>query len=461
MGNDLRSMLLDAVATPPADDLDLLEVTRRGVRLRRRERLVRVGAATLAACVAGLGALVLADVAPDRDAGPAPATGQVERRTLGDAVPAVAGRDYQVVTGVADSGRVVIAGTTEDGLGLLWEPTEGPSGHDVRLGLLDLDTSEPTWLPDDGEVATEPLELGEDRLVFLVEAASGPRVSIYDRETGGWSTATWEGVDGAFTTAVMGPQSRLWFDQAGRLVSGSLTDAGDVRDEGIEATAFDIDGGTLAAISSGAEEQVTVTDLDTRTSTSFAAPLGSPCASPTLDLGGDLLALGWSCGYAGNLADPEPTDSRALVLTTSGRQVADVAGLPGNLRLDVRIVGDDVLLTSPSPRTAYDPQVCEFPFDGLPSSYLAAWSDRVDALARRTDAADGWEYCQVSHRAYQELVLPHLEEARVPRVGYGYYVLDTDTLRLLKLTEQTPADPGWGLSEDGRVVVGTQVLDLE
>lgn len=466
MGNELRSMLLEAVATPPDDVVDLAVVTRRGAQLRRRERRARVGSVALAACVAAVSAVLLTDLALGPESGgPGPASGEAERTTLADAAPAVAGRDYEVVADAADvpgEGPVVVAGTTVDGQALLWAPTEAPSGHDVALGLLDLATGERTWLPEDGEVPTVPLELGEDRLVFLVEVPRvGPRVSVYDRAAGTWSTATWEGVRGGFTTAAMGPEGRLWFDRDGRLVSGSLTDPADVRDEGIAATTFDIHGETLVSLGTGAREgTITVTDLDDRLSASFEAPLASPCGAPTLDLGEELLALGWSCGYAGELADPEPTDSRALVVTTSGQQVADVSGLPGNLRLDARVVGDDVLLTSQSPLTTYDPAVCDFPFDGLSSRYLRAWSDRTDELVRETDAADGWERCQASHQAYRELVLPHLDEARVPDDGYGYYLVDGESGRLLRLTEETPARPGWGLSEDGRGVLGTRVIDV-
>lgn len=370
MVTELRELMRETVANPPADIGDLDIVVRRGRRSVRR-RQVGVTCAvvmTIAAVITGSMALTGFiggdDPAPakDRSSVPTPA-GPVLR--LDDAEPAVAGVDYEVVAAYtnddldADNGQY-LDGTTDDGLVLF---RDGPRAEQLwpRYALMDASTGEKDWLPklDIGQETAIPLILGEDQLVLLgqkgydAESDTSELVAYtFDRRTRQWHTMTWPDLPGAEGPwgVTVGPDGRLYVrapatrgqppkggwpkqpdgdaedaDAEGdtfHLWSASLTDPGDVRDENLTvgAIAFTDTSMVWSDGTNGDAGMMHVRDLATGEESSFDPHLGERCNLLGFGASGDRIVMSQYCGtYEGGTRD-----DRVQVFTTSGELIVTI-----------------------------------------------------------------------------------------------------------------------------------------
>jgi hypothetical protein len=326
----------------------------------RRRRGAAVGAAALATAAAVAVATVGSPGGSDRT-GPAdrPPRPDAPTTALADAMPAVEGRDYDLLTSYtnddldADNGQY-LDGVTDDGLVLF---RDGPrTGRlQARFALLDPATGHKDWLPalDIGNRQTWPLELGADRLVLLgVDSGSTPYAYVFDRTTRQWSGMKWRGLpDLDFPRAVMGPDDRLYFfvpahhgrppeggwpvgpdgeaddaDAEGdtyHLWSGSLTST-DARDEAMVVgdVAFTDTSMVWTDATNGDPGLVHVRDLGTGVERTFDPRTGERCNLLGFGATGDRIVMSEYCGtYAGGVRD-----DRVQVLSTDGDQVVTIQG---------------------------------------------------------------------------------------------------------------------------------------
>ncbi|WP_395657505.1 hypothetical protein [Nocardioides sp.] len=362
MVNELKELMRQNVASPPPDDLDLQAVLGAGRRRVRVRRSAGAGAAALATAAVVTVAVTLlphgGQQATPADHRPAPDAPTVR---LAGAADAVAGRDYRVLTSYTndnldrDNGQY-LDGVTDDGLVLF---RDGPRSDQLypRFALMDPGTGAKDWLPRPhvGQNQTWPVSLGRERLVLLGlrndTGDGGTLVAhVFDRTAGAWSTITWPGLPDADPFhAVAGPDGRLyvsvpftqgkipeggWPTQPGgdaedadaegdtyRLWSVSLTDVGDVRDEGLTVgdVAFTDSAMVWTDSSNGAAGQVHVRDLASGEEHSFDPHSGERCNLLAFGATGDRIVMSQYCGTY-----DDGRDDRVQVLTTDGDQVVTV-----------------------------------------------------------------------------------------------------------------------------------------
>ncbi|MFC5729506.1 MULTISPECIES: hypothetical protein [Nocardioides] len=373
--NNLSELLSDTVADPPREERDLGPVLARGRQRVRRRRLTAFGGATLAtAAVVATVSLVSLDPGPPDLATAGVPQPDAPTLRLADAVPATEGSDYRVLAShttedlYADNGQY-FDGVTDDGRILF---RDGPRRNQpqARFALMDPATGEKDWLPDlDAGVAqTWPLQLGEDRLVLLSpderSKTVGLVVHIFDRASRTWRTMTWAGlpeVEDPFR-AVLGPKDRLYVpvpltqgqppkggwpvspdgeaddaDADGdtyRLWSASLTDASDVRDEGLTvgSVAFTDDAMVWTDSTNGDAGQVHVRNLRTGAEHAFDPESGEKCNLLSFGATDDRIVMGQYCGTY----DEGVRDDRVQVLDTEGNQVVTLqdSSIGGELASD-------------------------------------------------------------------------------------------------------------------------------
>ncbi|QBX56151.1 hypothetical protein EXE58_12195 [Nocardioides seonyuensis] len=381
MVNDLADLMREASGQAPPEAADLSPVLRRGRQRVRRRRAGIVGGASLA-----VGAITLASMTwlnpspPDLAAAGVPNVSGPSVR-LTDAQTSVEGTDHRVLASYTnenlnDDNGQYFEGVTDDGLILF---RDGPRMDQLwpRYALMDPASGEKEWLPRIEGVEQDqlwPLELSADRLVLLGTGGGGMEVSllvhVFDRGSGAWTTMTWPGLprtDSPFG-AVLGPADRLYVrvpatqgkppeggwptgpdgeaddaDAEGDtydLWSASLTDATDVRDEGLRvgAVGFTDDAMVWTDSSNGAAGQVHVRDLATGEETSFDPRLGEKCNLLGLSVAGERIAMSQYCGtYEGGVRD-----DRVQVMTLGGEQVVTIQddGVDGG-----RLTDDGGLMT--------------------------------------------------------------------------------------------------------------------
>lgn len=266
---EIRDLMQQNVAAPPADEMDLGAVMKAG----RRKTVVRratvlTGTAGLAAVLAGV--VVLSNtVTPKSDPGPAsPPEHTVV--TVDDARDAVRGTDYEVLGNklmTPDDEEITgihYSGFTPDGLGYGYREGNGsPVLIDLRTGEVDiLPSTKPRF---DGAIG-RPTYVDADRLVLT--GGSSPRgtesVLIFDRSARTWSKTSWSGLptDGYPVHAAMGTDGRLYFAYGNPAVFGSqegtpeddktldvwsvsMDDESDVRDEDLTVGALTTVGSSL------------------------------------------------------------------------------------------------------------------------------------------------------------------------------------------------------------------------
>jgi hypothetical protein len=364
MVNELRELLHDNVASAPPDHDDLAAVLTTGRRrVRRRKRAVLGGAALATAGIVSLGSWAWMNPAPPDlgTAGVPTPSGPVLR--LADAEAAVEGRDYDVLTSYtnenlnADNGQY-LDGVTDDGLVLF---RDGPRTDQLRprFALMDPRTGEKDWLPDPefGQSQTWPVELSEERLV-LVEPDGGAGDTIdlvahvFDRANRRWDVVRWPDLPGTADPWALdvGPDGRLYVpvpavageppeggwpqgpsgevddsDAEGsthHLWSVSLTDADDVRDEGVLVgdVAFTEDAMVWTDGTNGDPGTVHVRDLASGEQTDIDPRTGERCNLLGFGAAGDRIVMSQYCGTY----EDGVRDDRVQVLTTSGEQVATI-----------------------------------------------------------------------------------------------------------------------------------------
>ena len=386
MVSELKQLMRENVAAPPPDHLDLEALIGAGRRRVRGRRALVVGGPTL--LVAGVvTAAALSwpsgtEGVREADRPPAPDAPTV---ALSDAVQAVDGQDYEVLASYTnenlnrDNGQY-FDGVTDDGLILF---RDGPRSNQLypRMALMDPATGEKDWLPDldVGQTQTWPTELGTDRLV-LVSAHGGGELArlsahVFDRETRQWTTMTWPGLPKveSFPSAVAGPEGRLYVSvpaTQGRIPEGgwptgadgeaedadaegdtfalwsvSLTDASDVRDEGLTVGSVAMTDASMVWTDStnGAAGMVHVRDLATGEEHAFDPNTGERCNLLAFGATDDRVVMSQYCGtYDGGVRD-----DRVQILTTDGDQVATLqdSGIDGALA-GAGGAGDVVTVTS-------------------------------------------------------------------------------------------------------------------
>lgn len=367
--NELSELMRENVADPPPDHLDVATVLSGGRRRVRARRTAALGGT--AVLVAG--ALVGATLAwPHGPEGAAPAKGvptpDAPTIALADAQPAAEGRDYEVLASHtnqdldSDNGQY-FDGVTDDGLVLF---RDGPRADQLypRFALMDPATGEKDWLPDlaVGQTQTWPVLLGSDRLV-LVSAEGGESAltaHVFDRATRQWSAMRWPSLPKIdFPRAVAGPDDRLYVpvlaqrgkppeggwpmgsdgeaDDAGaagdtyHLWSVSLTDATDVRDEGLDVgdVAFTDTSMVWTDRTNGDAGLVHVRDLATGAEHSFDPQAGERCNLLSFGAADDRVVLGEYCGTY----DDGVRDDRVQILGLDGDQVVTLQdnGLDGEV----------------------------------------------------------------------------------------------------------------------------------
>lgn len=414
MVNELRELMREATDRPPHESGDLGAVLAGGRRRVRLRRAVTVGGTALAA-----GAITLASVSW-LNPSPADLTAAGVPRPVGptirltDARPAVEGTDYRELTSHADKdldadNGQYFDGVTDDGLILF---RDGPRSDQLfpRFALMDPATGEKDWLPqlDVGQAQLWAVELSVDRLVLVSpddgRTTDGPSdelmIHVFDRDARTWSTLgppelrraePWgakAGPDGRLYVLVpatrgqvpeggwpMGPDGEA--EDAGaegdtyELWSTSLTDATDVRDEGLQVGSFDFDDDHLVWTdsSNGAAGRVHVRELSTGAETSFDPHLGARCNLLGFDVAGGRIAMSQYCGTY----DDGVRDDRVQVVTTDGEPVVTVqdSGVDGG-RL---IAGGDYLTLMASDRATGGTYVYDFAAGTLErlSDGHAAW----------------------------------------------------------------------------------------
>ncbi|WP_436698990.1 hypothetical protein [Nocardioides sp. BYT-33-1] len=365
MVNEMRALLREAAATPPADDIDLAAVLTGGrQRVRRRRAGLAGGLAVAVIGVVAAGSLVQQGT----DGRDAPAASVVPRPEgpvvrLSDARQAKEGADYDLLTSYTNedldaANGQYYDGVTDDGLILF---RDGPHGarNKIRYALLDPATGEKDWLPPMGFAdQVWPAELGADRLVLTsTRAGDGAdlkgrlQAHVYDRSTRSWSTVTWPGLPDitGLRSPVMGPDGRLYVgapategapppggwpmgpdgeaDDAGAegdtydLWSVSPTDPADVRDEGLRvgAVAFTDDAMVWSARTNGRNDRIHVRDLATGAERDFDPRSGERCNLLGFGALDDRIVLSQYCGTYDN-----GRDDRIQILTTDGDLVATI-----------------------------------------------------------------------------------------------------------------------------------------
>lgn len=388
MVNELRDLMQQLVATPPAGDNDLGAVLSGGrSRVRRRRRGLVAVAAAAATVTAVAGTALVAgggDDGDDRVAGhtvPRP-EGPVLR--LGDATPAAEGRDYDVLASYTNedldaANGQYYDGVTDDGLILF---RDGPHGTENRnrYALLDPETGEKDWLPAfDGQGQFFPVALGAERLVLVglqgMEEAGRLTAHVFDRTSGRWSTMTWTGLPALTTSQLpkVGSDGRLYVglpatqgspppggwptgsdgdvDDSGAegdtydLWSVSLDDTADVRDERLRVGSFAFADDSLVwtARTDGTNDRIHVRDLATREEHDFDPRSGERCNVLSFGVVDDKVVLSEYCGDYG-----DERDDRVQVLTTDGEPVTTIQGdgLGGS------VSGDLVQVTAYGDRSA-------------------------------------------------------------------------------------------------------------
>lgn len=405
MVNELKSLLRETAADAPPDVLDAEAVLRGGrARVRRRRWAVAGGGAVVAAAVVAGSSLVW-PAPPDLDAAgvPAPAAPTLQ---LADAREAVAGRDYEILASHTnenldrDNGQY-FDGVTDDGLVLF---RDGPRLDQMRTryALLDPATGERDWLPESGveQTQTVAVELSEDRLVLLgVEGRSRLTAWVFDRARRTWTTTTWPGLPRVdFPRGSVGPDGRLYLGVAGtrgapppggwptgpdgeaddadaagdtyRLVSVSLTDAADVRDEELVVgdVAFTDSAMVWTDATNGDSGRVHVRDLTTGEERAFDPRSGERCNLLSFGATRDRVVLGQYCGtYADGVRD-----DRVQVLSTDGDQVVTLQ----DHDIDGGLVGSGDVVTVRSYQR------------GLSGTYV--YDLETDRFLRLSDAVSGY-----------------------------------------------------------------------
>ncbi|MCR1783608.1 hypothetical protein KVF89_13790 [Nocardioides carbamazepini] len=367
MVNEMRALLHEAAATPPADDIDLAAVLAGGrQRVRRRRARLAGGLAVAVVGVVAAGTLV-SQGADGRDT---PAASVVPRPDgpvigLSDAAQAKEGVDYDVLASYTNedldaANGQYYDGVTDDGLILFRDGPHGPENK-IRYALLDPATGEKDWLPP-----VEPsdqvwaVELGAERLVLAgVRPKDGMDLTgalvahVYDRGTRTWSTTTWAGLPAVtgIRSPVLGPDGRLYVrvpatqgspppggwptgpdgeaDDAGAegetydLWSVSLSDPADVRDERLRvgSVAFTDDAMIWSAASNGINLRIHVRDLATGAEHDFDPKSGKRCNLLGFGAVADRVVLSQYCGTYDN-----GRDDRIQVLTTDGDLVTTIQG---------------------------------------------------------------------------------------------------------------------------------------
>ncbi|GAA3524522.1 hypothetical protein [Nocardioides daeguensis] len=397
MVNDMRALLHDAAAAPPADDIDLATVLAGGrQRLRRRRARLAGGLAVVVVGTVALGTVVGRDAdgrdTPAASAVPRP-EGPVVR--LADARQAKEGVDYDVVASQtndnldAANGRY-FDGVTEDGKILFRDGPHGPE-NSMRYALLDPATGHKDWLPRFPEhQQVFPLELGRDRLVLLTagnDRGTGLRAWVYDRAARTWASIAWAGLpdEADLSKTEIGPGGRLYVgvpatvgspppggwptgpdgeaDDAGAtgetydLWSVSLTDSTDAREEGLRVgdIAFTDDAMVWSAATNGKNDRIHVRDLATGAEHDFDPHSGARCNLLGFGALDDRIVLSQYCGTYDN-----GRDDRVQVLTTDGDLVTT---LQGN-GLDGWVTGGVVRVTAHDPARpgtyVYEPDTGRF-----------------------------------------------------------------------------------------------------
>ncbi len=367
MVNEMRTLLHEAAATPPADDIDLAAVLAGG-RRRVRRRRARV-AGGLAVAVVGVVA-VSTLVGRGADGRDTPAASVVPRPDgpvvrLSDAHRAKAGVDYDLLSSYTNkdldaANGQYYDGVTDDGKILFRDGPHGPQNK-IRYALLDPATGAKDWLPpiDTGDQVW-PTELGADRLVLAyappddgADLVGRLRAYVYDRAARSWSSVTWPTLPrvSGLRSPVMGPDDRLYVgvpatvgspppggwptgpdgeaddaDAEGDtydLWSVSLTDPSDVRDEGLRVGAVAFTGDTMvwSARANGKNDRIHVRDLVTGAEHDFDPHSGKRCNLLGFGAVGDRIVLSQYCGTY-----DDGRDDRVQVLTTDGDLVTTIQG---------------------------------------------------------------------------------------------------------------------------------------
>lgn len=365
MVNDLKDLMRQNVAAPPPDHLDVDRLMAEGNRRvrRRRTRLVAIPAVLV---VGVFGATVAVGSMSNDGADPAASSKEVPKPdaptiTLGSATRAVEGRDYEVLASYtnadldADNGQY-FDGVTDDGLILF---RDGPRSDQLypRYALMDPATGDKDWLPKlaIGQNDAYPVILGEDELVLVggkySEDGYGMEASlvahIFDRTSRTWRDMTWHGLpatdfpggavahDGRLYVKIpatqgaipeggwpMGPDGEA--DDANAdgdtysLMSVSLTDASDVRDEHLTVgdVAFNDTSMVYTDSTNGAAGNVHVVDLATGDQKVFDPRSGEKCNLLSFGVTDEHIVMSEYCGtYAKHLRD-----DRVQVLTMDGDQ---------------------------------------------------------------------------------------------------------------------------------------------
>jgi hypothetical protein len=363
MVNDVRTLLHDAAATPPADDIDLAAVLaggRRKVRLRRARvtggLALAVTGVVVATALAGRGA----------DGRDTPAASVVPRPEgpvvrLSDAHRAKEGVDYDLLSSYTNkdldaANGQYYDGVTDDGKILFRDGPHGP-GNTTRYALLDPGTGAKEWLPDLPEhQQVFPLELGADRIVLLTfrtARGSGVRAWTYDRTARRWSSTEWPGLPrrADLFRAEVGPNGRMYVgvpatvaspppggwptgpdgeaDDAGAegetydLWSVSLTDPADARDEHLRVgdVTFTDDTMIWTGATNGTNDRIHVRDLATGSEHDFDPRSGRRCNLLGFGALGDQIVLSQYCGTY-----DDGRDDRVQILTTDGDLVTTIQG---------------------------------------------------------------------------------------------------------------------------------------
>ena len=367
MVNEMRTLLHDAAATPPADDIDLAAVLAGGRQRVRRRRARVAGGLTLAVVGAVAAGALVGQGADGRDT---PAASVVPRPEgpvvrLADARRAEEGVDYDLLSSYTNedldsANGQYYDGVTDDGKILFRDGPHGPQNK-VRYALLDPATGAKDWLPPfpTGDQVW-PTELGADRLVMTsaLPAAGSDlegrlEAHVYDRATRSWSTLTWPTLPAVtdLRGPVMGPDDRLYVgvpatrgtpppggwpvgpdgeaddaDAEGDtydLWSVSLTDSADVRDEGLRVGDVAFTGDTMvwSARTNGTNDRIHVRDLATGAEHDFAPHSGKRCNLLSFGAVGDRIVLSQYCGTYDN-----GRDDRVQILTTDGDPVTTIQG---------------------------------------------------------------------------------------------------------------------------------------
>lgn len=415
MVTELNELLRRSTESPPPDHLDVGAVMSAG---RSRVRRRRLAAGTAALATAGVVAVSAIGWPVTTDDGSNVASG-VPRPdgptiSLADAEAAVEGRDYEVITSQtnrnldADNGQY-LDGVTDDGLILVQDGPRDANDWHKSYALLDPATGDKDQLPDPeiGQSQTWPVELSADRLVLIgidedaIETDEDMLAThlvgyVFDREQRTWSTVEWPDLPAASEPGgVVGPDGRLYVRTPatrGRVPEGgwpvgpdgeaddadaegdthhlwsvSLTDGGDVRDEGLTvgAIAFTDDAMVWTDSSNGAAGLVHVRDLDTDEEHFFDPRLGEKCNLLGFGAAGDRIVMSQYCGtYAGGVRD-----DRVQIVSTDGDQVVTLQGdgLDGGLAAGSDVVTVTVFGGKEAGTYVYD----------LPTGRLLQVSDAV------------------------------------------------------------------------------------